>query len=256
MTDWNAEQYSKFRQQRTLPARDLARAIPLKHARRIIDIGCGIGNSTAVLKDMYPAAQITGADLSDNMLASAREQHPELDFIRFDASTDFPSLTPGYDVVFSNACIQWVPNHPQLLRNMMSILRQGGVLAVQTPMNHEEPIHRIIDGLVRSSKWAHRFPTPRIFHNLTQEAYFDLLSDLAGDFTIWQTTYCHRMPSHQSIMEWYKGTGLRPYLSALSPQDAAAFESDVLQEVINAYPVRQNGEIIFRFPRFFFTAIK
>lgn len=256
MAEWDARQYSKFEQERTLPARDLCAAIPLNRAERIIDVGCGIGNSTAVLKARYPDAHVTGADMSESMLAAARRDHPELEFIHFDAAKDFPRLDGGYDVVFSNACIQWIPDHPGLLRNMMGILKPGGVLAVQTPMIDDEPIHRIIVELAGSGRWRAHFPQQRIFHNLTQGQYFDELAAISSDFSIWQTTYCHRMPSHQHIMEWYKGTGLRPYLSVLNTPDAAAFEAEVLAGVTKAYPVQRSGEIIFRFPRFFFTAVK
>lgn len=256
MAEWDAALYSRFERERTLPARDLCAAIPLERAERIIDIGCGIGNSTAVLHARYPEAHITGADLSETMLAAARANHPELEFIRFDASKDFPGLTGRYDVVFSNACIQWIPEHPRLLRNMLGVLRPGGVLAIQIPMNSDEPIHRIISNLARSERWRSHFPQQRVFHSLTQEQYFDVLAAISSDFSLWQTTYFHRMPSHQHIIDWYKGTGLRPYLSVLGPEDAAAFEAEVLAEVTKAYPKQQNSEIIFRFPRFFLTAIR
>lgn len=256
MVNWDARQYAKFEHQRTLPAKDLAHAIPLETAARVFDVGCGIGNSTAVLQARFPQAQIVGGDVSDSMLADARAHHPALTFIHFDAAQDFGRLDPGLDVVFSNACIQWIPDHPLLLERMMRVLRPGGVLAVQIPMNHDEPIHRIIEELAASTKWRSHLDTPRVFHTLSQGEYFDILSRLATDFSIWQTTYCHRMPSHTAIMEWYKATGLRPYLAALPPALAGQFEADVLREVQRAYPLQANGEIIFRFPRFFFTAIK
>ena len=139
---------------------------------------------------------------------------------------------------------------------MMGILNDGGVMAIQTPMNYKEPIHMIIAELSSSLKWKNKFDNPRIFYNLTQSEYFDLLAEVSSDFSVWETIYCHRMPSHESIMEWYKGTGLRPYLEALSENDAREFEKDVFNEVVNAYPIQANGEIIFRFPRFFFTAVK
>ena len=123
-------------------------------------------------------------------------------------------------------------------------------------MNYKEPIHMIIAELSSSLKWKNKFDNPRIFYNLTQSEYFDLLAEVSSDFSVWETIYCHRMPSHESIMEWYKGTGLRPYLEALSENDAREFEKDVFNEVVNAYPIQANGEIIFRFPRFFFTAVK
>lgn len=256
MSNWDSEQYLKFIRERTQPAVDLANRIPLQQPRTILDIGCGPGNSTQVLADRFPDAQITGADNSENMIQKARSLYPSLNFILFDADSGFDALHERYDIVFSNACIQWIPDHHRLLRNMMGLLKPGGVLAIQTPMNDHEPIHAIITALAKSEKWKHRFAHPRVFHNLTQEAYFDLLSELSSDFFFWQTTYLHRMPSHESIMDWYKGTGLRPYLSALEPEEAALFEQEVYREVVQAYPKQRNGEIIFRFPRFFFTAVK
>ena len=165
-------------------------------------------------------------------------------------------MNKKYDIVFSNACNQWIPNHNLLLENMMGVLNDGGILAVQTPMNYKEPIHIIIEELVSSQKWSNKFSSPRIFHNLTQSQYFDKLSELSSDFSTWETIYQHRMPSHESIMEWYKGTGLRPYLSMLTNEDAINFEQEVYEEITKAYPRQSNGEIIFRFPRFFFTATK
>jgi trans-aconitate 2-methyltransferase len=256
MAEWNADQYTKFLKERTQPAVDLANKINIENPREIIDIGCGPGNSTRVLADRFSGAHIIGADNSQNMLDKAESQNPELDFMLFDASRDFSGFNKKFDVVFSNACIQWIPNHRDLIKNMMRILNDGGVMAVQTPMNYKEPIHMIIAELSSSLKWKNKFDNPRIFYNLTQSEYFDLLAEVSSDFSVWETIYCHRMPSHESIMEWYKGTGLRPYLEALSENDAREFEKDVFNEVVNAYPIQANGEIIFRFPRFFFTAVK
>lgn len=256
MSGWNAEQYAKFIKERTLPSIDLANKINLENPREIIDIGCGPGNSTRVLKDRFPDAHIVGADYSQNMIDKAKSQNDGIDFMLFDANNDFPLLNKKFDVVFSNACIQWIPNHRELIKNMMGVLNDGGVLAVQTPMNYKEPIHRIISELSTGGKWKNKFDSPRIFYNLTQSEYFDLLSEISSDFSVWETVYCHRMPSHESIMDWYKGTGLRPYLEALSEEDAIEFENDVYEEVVRAYPIQANGEIIFRFPRFFFTAVK
>lgn len=256
MSGWNAEQYAKFIKERTLPSIDLANKINLENPREIIDIGCGPGNSTRVLKDRFPDAHIVGADYSQNMIDKAKSQNDGIDFMLFDANNDFPLLNKKFDVVFSNACIQWIPNHRELIKNMMGVLNDGGVLAVQTPMNYKEPIHRIISELSTGGKWKNKFDSPRIFYNLTQSEYFDLLSEISSDFSVWETVYCHRMPSHGSIMDWYKGTGLRPYLEALSEEDAIEFENDVYEEVVRAYPIQANGEIIFRFPRFFFMAVK
>lgn len=253
---WNADQYGKFERERTLPARDLADAIDIVNPEKIIDIGCGIGNSTEFLKMKFPNADIVGADLSEEMLESARKNHPDLKFIKLDASCDLQKLDCKYDIVFSNACIQWIPDHRQLLKNMLGLLNKGGVLAVQTPLQSKHPMHRIIKDIAKSEKWSKKLSSEREFHNLTEEEYFDILSELSSDFRIWETVYYHRMPSHQSIIEWYKGTGLRPYLNQLSDRDARDFEGEVLKEAGKEYSIQNSGDIIFRFPRLFFTAVK
>ena len=228
---WDSAAYLRFKAERTQPSIDLVKRIDLEQPRKLLDVGCGPGNSTQVLADAFPNA------------------------LRICDALNLPSLgEAGFDVVFSNACIQWVPDHPRLIRDMLALLRPGGMLAVQVPMNYQEPIHRIIGELAASDEWRAELASARIFHTLSQEAYFDILAAEAGQFQMWQITYLHRMPSHEAIMDWYKGTGLRPYLSLLSGERAAAFEQAVLEEVAARYPKQGNGEIIFRFPRFFFTA--
>lgn len=114
MSDWNSEQYLKFKKERTQPSTDLVNTIKLENPGRIIDIGCGPGNSTRALKNKYPEAEIIGADFSPNMIEKARKENPDMEFISFDASKDFEKLEDKFDIVFSNACIQWVPNHKKL----------------------------------------------------------------------------------------------------------------------------------------------
>lgn len=256
MPNWNSAQYLKFKGERTQPSIDLINRIDLENPADIIDIGCGPGNSTEQLKIRYPNARIMGADSSPDMIEAAKSQYPEMEFILCDASKELSTIGRKFDIVFSNACIQWIPNHEALIPNMVELLKSGGILAVQVPMNYDEPIHKIIDSVSTSEKWAEKFPTRRIFYCLTAPEYFDVLSRCTEDFSMWETIYYHRMKSHEDIMEWYKGTGLRPYLEALSEKDGAEFERDILNEVKKAYPIQENGEIIFRFPRLFFTAVK
>lgn len=259
MNDWNSEQYLKFKAQRTQPAVDLAARLggsPSGSRSEIIDLGCGPGNSTRVLKNRFPNAHIVGADSSENMLEKARAENPDLEFIRLDLNEDMSRLNGKFDVVFSNACFQWLPNHRELLPRVFSLLKSGGALAVQIPMNYDEPVHKIIRRVSESSKWSDKFHEKRIFGTLTIPEYHDVLSGLTDDFEMWQTVYCHRMPSIESIIEWYRATGLRPYLNALSEADGAEFTAEVSKELEKEYPKQKNGEIIFRFPRFFFIAKK
>ena len=255
MFEWNAEQYSKFKKERTLPAIDLANSINSENVRTALDVGCGIGNSTAVLKRRFPNAKIIGADHSDDMLVAARKNNPELEFRKLDASTDLVNISDQFDVVFSNACIQWIPNHRLLIKRLMGLLNENGTLAIQIPQQSKHPMHKIVKSVAESEKWKRKISASRGFHILTEEEYFDILSGLSGNFRMWETTYFHAMPSHQSIVEWYKGTGLRPFLEQLSDSDKGEFEKDVLTETQRYYPIQQNGEIIFRFPRLFMIAV-
>lgn len=254
MTQWDSDQYLRFAAERTQPAIDLARRIAVPAARDVLDVGCGPGNSTEVLAARFPGARLCGLDSSPEMLAAARQRHPEWEFRLGDASRDLDGLDQRFDVVFSNACIQWIPHHERLLPRLLRLVRPGGVLAVQTPMNEAEPIHRLLGELVAAPEWKAFFPRPRLFHNLRPEGYFDLLAALAGELHLWSTTYYHVLPSPTAILEWYRGTGLRPYLEVLPASERGRFEAVVLERIVARYPPQANGAVIFRFPRFFFTA--
>lgn len=255
MSQWNPAQYEKFIADRTQPAIDLAERLTSLSPKNILDLGCCSGSSTKVLINRFPDARITGADNSEEMLSKAKERCPGVEFINADASGDLHEITEKYDIVFSNACIQWLPDHRELLPRLTTLLKNKGRLAVQIPMQREHPVHIILNELVRTEKWKHRI-VPRQYNNLTTAEYFDVLSTISDDFTLWETTYCHRMPDYDSIIEWYRGTGLRPYLEQLSPADGDEFVSDVYSELKRQYVPQKNGEILFRFPRLFFIVTR
>lgn len=257
--DWDSKQYLKFKAQRTQPAIDLAARLTdfVSEPREIIDIGCGPGNSTRVLKNRFPNAHIIGADSSENMISRAWEDNPDLEFRALDINIigDLSELCGRFDVVFSNACLNWVPNHREVIPKMFGLLRHGGALAVQIPLNYDEPVHQIIARIIETEKWRDKIREKRVFHTLKIPEYFDILSGLTDDFEMWQTTYCHRMPSIENIIEWYRSTGIRMYLDALSEQGGEDFIADISTELERECPKRANGEIIFAFPRFFFVAV-
>ena len=253
MSGWSAAQYSKFKQERTIPAIDLANSLKCENVNTVLDIGCGIGNSTAVLAKKFPHAKVTGVDNSDDMLATAKKDNPGIEFIKLDAEKEIGSIKNRYDVVFSNACIQWIPNHHKLLKDLFSLLNAGGMLAVQIPQQSKHPVHSIIKSLSNSDKWKNKLHVERMYNNLSENEYYDVLSELTDNFRIWETTYFHSMPSYESIIEWYKGTGLRPYLEQLSISDQEVYLYDFMQCLKSIYPMQKNGEIIFRFPRLFFV---
>lgn len=127
-------------------------------------------------------------------------------------------------------------------------------MAVQIPINYNESIHKIITEVSTSEKWKELFSDPRPFYILSQGGYFDVLSEIAQDVTMWETVYYHVMKSHKDILEWYRGTGLRPYLNVLQEDKKVEFKDDIMEQIIERYPMQKNGKIIFRFPRLFFIA--
>lgn len=255
MFSWNSKQYLKFKNQRTRPATDLAKSITFLDPNKIIDIGCGPGNSTEVLQKRFPKAQIIGIDSSPDMIQTAKSRYNNIEFVCCDVNELF-GKKEKYDIVFSNACIQWIPDHKNLLKNLMSLLNKNGVLAVQVPFNFGEPIHKIISSTTSSEKWKSVFNRPREQFLLSDSEYYNLLSEISSEFQMWLTTYYHKMKTHDDIMEWYCGTGLRPYLEQLDEKKKSEFECEIFEKIRQAYPQQKSGDIIFRFPRLFFTAEK
>ena len=256
MADWNADQYLKFEDERTRPPRDLIAQIALAHPRRVIDLGCGPGNSTELLVARYPQAEVIGLDSSPDMLAQARERLPRCAFIE----ADLASWTPpeSTDLLFANASFQWLPDHQAVLRRMLRALAPGGVLAVQMPDNMDEPALALMSEVAGSGPWAGnpalaaaaREPLPR------PEAYYDLLEPLCARLDIWRTIYNHVMAGPAAIVEWFKGSALRPYLAALDPAMADDFLAAYLAEIKQHYGVRHDGRVLLPFPRVFMVAVR
>lgn len=254
MSDWNTTQYMKFGNERTQPAIDLINRINIKNPQKIIDIGCGPGNSTVALRDYFTDAHIIGVDNSSNMIDKAKKNYSDLTFAMCDASCDLATMDKDYDIVFSNACIQWIPNHPKLLKEMIGMLKPGGCLAIQVPINNNAPLYQIIDEVVSDEKWGFDKRNLEINETLHPDEYYDILSGLASNFSIWETTYYHQMGTHKDLVEWVKGTRLRPYLNVLSDEQKIAFENEIIEKASKVYPIQVNGTIIFRFRRLFFMA--
>jgi trans-aconitate 2-methyltransferase len=255
MADWSAKQYLKFEDERTRPPRDLLAQVPLQRPRLVIDLGCGPGNSTELLVERFPQSEVIGLDSSPDMLRKARERLPKCQFIQHDISTWSPQ--PGADLLFSNATFQWLPDHSRQLRRLLETLPAAGVLAVQMPDNTHEPANALQGEVAKSGPWAKDLAkaVPRA-DLLTREAYYDLLKPSCTRIDIWHSVYNHVMASPQAIVEWFKGSSLQPYLSALDAAAREQFLATYTAKVAAAYEPRVDGKVLLRFPRLFIVAVR
>lgn len=256
MADWNSSLYLKFEKERTQPAIDLANRINVVAPKRIVDLGCGPGNSTAQLKKRFPTAEILGVDSSPNMIEKAKTDYPELEFEVLDVNGDLSAFNGQFDVVFSNACLQWLPDHQTLLPKLMKLLKKGGELAVQMPENKDERLFQIVDEVAEDKKWG--FDTNISEGNIipAPSEYFDILSSCSTDFSIGETYYHHEMPDAEAMLDWIRSTRLRPYLNALDDGKKSEFEAEILKQTKKDYQLQKNGHMILKFKRLFFVAKK
>ncbi len=254
MPTWNADQYLRFAEERTRPCRDLVARIQLENPERIIDLGCGPGNSTLVLVNRWPKAEITGLDNSPDMIASAKR--PEYDLQLGDIATWQPSLC--YDLIFSNAALQWVPDHSELYPRLFRCVKPGGAFAVQIPGNSEAPAHRLMRQLAHSAEWREKFVAPpREWFTHDLSFYYDLLAPCSSKIDLWATEYIHVLTGVEAIVEWYKGSGLRPFLDALP--DLLWKEQFLAQYSVligNAFPLQADTHVLFPFRRLFLIAYR
>jgi trans-aconitate 2-methyltransferase len=254
--DWNAGQYLKFEDERTRPPRDLLAQVPLKAPRRVVDLGCGPGNSTELLIARYPDAEVIGLDSSPDMLNQARKRLPGRTFIEGDIARWTPP--EGTDLLFANAVFQWVPDHPAVLQRLLRALPKGGVLAVQMPDNTNEPALALMRAVAARGPWVERLASESAARDdlPTIGEYYDLLRPLASHLDVWHTVYNHMMDGPQGIVEWFKGSALRPFLSLLDEGQRAGFLAEFKAQVSKAYPARFDGKVLLRFPRLFIVALR
>jgi trans-aconitate 2-methyltransferase len=256
MADWSAEQYLKFEDERTRPSRDLLAQIPLADPRKVVDIGCGPGNSTELLVKRWPNATVIGIDTSAEMLRRARTRLPELTFIEANVAHWVPPET--CDVLFANAVFQWVPGHLKQLQRLLAQLPSGGVLAVQIPDSLDEPAHVLMREVAQQESWREQLSERARVRDavLAPTVYYDALSPICTHFQIWHTVYYHVLESSAGVVEWVKGTGLRRFLDLLEPAEAKQFLAEYTAHVAAAYLPQADGKVIFRFPRIFIVAVK
>jgi len=257
MLDWNPALYRRFEDERTRPAQELLARVPLVAAGRVIDLGCGPGNSTELLVQRFPLAHVIGIDNSEAMLSSARERLPSAHFAFGDISGWAPaSSNEAPDLIYANAALQWVPDHETLIPRLFAALAPGGVLAIQMPDNRQEPTHRLMRAVAAEAPWKDPIGDADKLRTelLGIDGYYDLLAAEAAGIDVWHTIYQHRMTSPAAIVEWVRSTGLKPFIDPLDDALRASFLAEYERRVDAAYPVRADGRRLLAFPRMFIVA--
>ncbi len=256
MQDWNPSLYRRYEGERTRPAAELLARVTLADAQHVVDLGCGPGNSTELLVQRFPQAQVLGTDSSEAMLISARERLPQARFEQSDIAAWVPDVAP--DLIYANAALQWVPGHEALFPRLFAALAPGGVLAVQMPDNRQEPTHRLMRAVAAEAPWAeHIGDTDKVRTQLLDiGGYYDLLGPLAAQVDVWHTIYQHPMASAAAIVEWVRSTGLKPFVDRLPDDLQCSYLAEYERRVDLAYPVRTDGKRLLAFPRMFIVAQK
>lgn len=250
---WDPTKYLAFADHRGRPFHELVNRIGAESPRRVVDLGCGPGNLTVTLAARWPDATLEAMDSSPEMVEAAREAG--VDAHVGDVTAWQPE--PDTDVVVSNAVLQWVPTHREMLRNWAKALPSGAWLAVQMPGNFDSPSHTSIRDLAGSARWSQRLDTVGLRGDLfvgQPEEYADLLVDAGCEADVWETTYTQRLEGEDPVLDWVTGTALRPIRAALSEPDWQEFRADLGAVLRTAYPTRPDGITWFPFRRIFVVA--
>lgn len=255
--DWSAKQYTAFEDERTRPVRDLLAAVPGRAASAAVDLGCGPGNSTELLLRRCPDAEVTGLDSSPDMIAAARARLPHL---RFQVANIAAWDAAGpFDVILANAVLQWLPDHAALLPRLAAKLAPGGSLAVQMPDNLDEPAHRLMREVAADGPWTAKLARAAGAREAmgTPGWYYGVLRPHCALVDIWRTTYHHPLAGGaDAVVEWFKGSGLRPFLAPLNAAETAGFLAEYRSRIAGAYPALPDGSVLLPFPRLFLVATR
>lgn len=253
--DWSATQYSKFERERNRPVCDLLAQVGDQTVNRAADIGCGPGTSTELLQARFPSAAIIGIDSSPNMIEAARKRLPTIQF-EIDDIASWRQVGP-FDLILANAVLQWVPDHARLLSKLLAKLASGGSLAVQIPNNLNEPAHRLMREIGEQGPWNRKLAGASKARDNDQRAdwYYRTLHGLGAKVNVWMTIYHHPLTGGAgAVVEWFKGSGLRPFLDPLDDQERSEFLKRYQEAIAAAYPTLPDGTVLLPFPRLFFVA--
>ena len=258
MNTWNSSQYLKFANERTQPSIDLVARLALDAPQRIIDLGCGPGNSTAVVARRWPQGAVTGLDNSAAMLATAKKDYPQWTWREGGIAEWAATNTEKFDLIFSNAALHWVPDHARTMPQIFSAVAPGGALAFQMPHSLASAHQTCMRELPLSAKWRTRFPQqPAAWLVESVGFYYDLFAGLAARVDLWLTEYIYVFDGVEGIVEWHRGAALIPFLKALTDEATREeFVRDYLVAITPHYPRQPNGKVLLPFRRLFVIAYR
>lgn len=248
---WDPDRYLTYADERGRPFVDLVARIGATDPRAVVDLGCGPGNLTALLAERWPEAGLLGIDSSAEMVAAARREVPGIAFEVGDLRAWVPA--EPVDVLVSNATLQWVPGHRELLPRLAAAVRPGGWLAFQVPGNFDEPSHTIRTELADQEPYAAHVRDVAVPSSHDPADYLETLAGLGCDVDAWETTYLHRLTGPDPVFTWVSGTGARPTLQALPDDLRPGFEAEFRSRLSAAYPERPWG-VVLPFRRVFVVA--
>jgi len=255
-TTWDPALYLKFNAERTRPAADLLAHVHLDAPRFVVDLGCGPGNSTALLRARYPQADILGVDSSTAMLEDAAKSGVPARWAEGNFDTWTPEAQP--DLIYANAAFQWSDDPVALVKRLYAMLAPGGALAFQVPQNFDQPSHTSVRAVIESGVWAEKLKAARQYDPGFAKApdYARALAPLSAGLDIWTSEYFHILEGPDPVFRWMSGTGLRPFVQALEGAERMAFEDAVRKRLGEAYPTEHDGRTFFPFLRLFVIATK
>jgi len=251
---WDAALYLRFSDERIRPAADLLARVPLDAPSHVVDLGCGPGNSTELLRRRWPRATVIGVDNSVEMLSAAKAAFPADRWVRADAA--HWTADPPADLVFANASLQWVRDHARLFPRLLAQTAPGGVLAAQLPANAGSPLYQQIRRVADAPEWRRKMAAAgRAVTVESASFYYDVLRPHVNRLEIWETEYGHVLPNADAILEWIRATGLKPYLEVLdSDEERGRFQDRLAAGLREAYPPRIDGRVLFPYNRLFIVA--
>ncbi len=240
-----------FGEHRDRPFFDLTAQVEAAAPRVVVDLGCGPGNLTVTLANRWPQAQVLGIDASPDMIERAQAAHDSPN-VRFECADVRSWNASGADVVVSNAMLQWVPDHQELLRGWLDQLAPGAWLAFQVPGNFDSPSHALMRDLASASRWRSKLGSALRHTDAVEDpgGYLQLMLDAGYHTNVWETTYLQLLQGENPVLDWVRGTGLRPVLELLDPSEVREFEDEYGAALQEAYPAGPHGTV-FPFRRIF-----